>query len=808
MALLALGLLAIGLMKLDSGPLLAHKPSSAAETPAANKPQVVETFGKLPLYFIENQGQLDPRVSYYIQGGDKSIYFTGRGVTFALTDALTGAGDGKPSSEALVHPVSYRGTGGAKEHGPQREAARWVVKLDFVDANPNVRPVGQEPTAAVISYFKGPREEWTTGLTTYASLIYRDLWPGIDLVYTGTGSRLKYTFLVQPGADPNQIKLAYRGASAVRINEAGQLEVSTPLEDFQEDKPYAYQEVQGQDLDLKVEVEAAYRLEGEASDGVQFGFRVGAYDQHLVLVLDPVILLYAGYIGGASHDAGSGIAVDSAGNAYVTGVTVSTEASFPVTVGPDLTFNGSGFSAGDAFVAKVNLLGTALVYAGYIGGSDGDNGLGIAVDSTGHAYVTGETHSTEATFPVTVGPDLTSNPSADAFVAKVNPSGTALDYAGYIGGSDLDRGLGIAVDSTGNAYVTGFTRSTEATFPVTVGPDLTFNGSLHDAFVAKVNPLGTALDYAGYIGGSGDDFGRGIAVDSAGNAYVIGETSSTEASFPVTVGPDLTFNLGGSFNTDAFVAKVNPSGTALVYAGYIGGSGDDFGRGIAVDSTGHAYVTGDTASNEVTFPVTVGPDLTYNGDNFSSDAFVAKVNASGTGLDYAGYIGGSGGDTCWGIAVDSGGSAYVTGWTGSREATFPVTVGPDLTYNGGNLSSDAFVAKVNPSGTILDYAGYIGGAGFDRGFGIAVDSTGQRLRYRPDQFQGGHLSGDGGTRADLRWQQGRLRGQDLRPGGRWSDPNLTGQLRSERCQLPTGDRPQWSHRTGRDCSYLWHGPGQ
>ena len=410
MALLALGLLAIGLMKFDPGPLRAHTPSSAARAPAADKPQVVGTFGKLPLYFIENQGQLDPRVAYYIQGGDKSIYFTGRGVTFALTDA----GDGKTSSEALVHPVSYRGMGGAKEHGPQREAERWVVKLDFVDANPNVRPVGQEPTAAVISYFKGPREEWTTGLPTYASLVYRDLWPGIDLVYTGTGSRLKYTFLVQPGADPNQIKLAYRGASEVQINEAGQLEVSTPLEDFQEDKPYAYQEVE----DQRREVAAAYRLEGEASDGLQFGFRVGDHDPHKVLVLDPVVVLYAGYIGGEGLDSGRGIAVDSAGNAYVTGLTASSEATFPVTVGPDLTFNGD-FGV-NAFVAKVNASGAALDYAGYIGGTGGNQaGLGIAVDSTGSAYVTGLTSSSEATFPVTVGPDLTFNSLEDAFVAKI-----------------------------------------------------------------------------------------------------------------------------------------------------------------------------------------------------------------------------------------------------------------------------------------------------------------------------------------------------------------------------------------------------
>ena len=588
-----------------------------------------------------------------------------------------------------MHPVSYRGTGGARELGPQREAERWVVKLDFVDANPNVRPVGQEPTAAVISYFKGPREEWTTGLPTYASLVYRDLWPGIDLVYTGTGSRLKYTFVVQPGADPNQIKLAYRGATGVRINEAEQLEVSTPLESFQEDKPYAYQEVEGQ----RLEVAAAYSLEGEASGEMQYGFRLGAYDQEKVLVLDPLILIYAGYIGGSGIDRGFDIAVDSTGNAYVTGWTTSSEATFPVTVGPDLTFNGFN----DAFVAKVNPLGTALVYAGYIGGSSSDNGLGIAVDSTGHAYVTGNTGSSEASFPVTVGPDLTFNGFNDAFVAKVNPLGTALVYAGYIGSSGRDQGYGIAVDSTGSAYVTGDTDSSEATFPVTVGPDLTFNGGPRDAFVAKLNPSGAALDYAGYIGGSSNDFGFGIAVDSTGNAYVTGFTTSTETTFPVTVGPDLTFNGAGR---DAFVAKVNPMGTALDYAGYIGGSDTDEGFDIAVDSTGNAYVTGFTTSTETTFPVTVGPGLTYNG---GGDAFVAKVNPSGTALVYAGYIGGSGGESGSGIAVDSTGNAYVTGLTFSSEATFPVTVGPDLTFNGGSsLGGDAFVAKI--CGVTLDPA--------------------------------------------------------------------------------------------------------
>jgi hypothetical protein len=237
----------------------------------------------------------------------------------------------------------------------------------------------------------------------------------------------------------------------------------------------------------------------------------------------------------------------------MTGPTGSTEATFPVTVGPDLTHSGSW----DAFVAKVAADGTGLLYAGYIGGADYDEGTGIAIDAAGNAYVTGTTASTEATFPVIVGPDLTHNGIYDgtynAFVAKVRADGTGLVYAGYIGGAVGAEGVGIAVDAAGNAYVTGVTSSNQKTFPVTVGPDLTFNG-FHDAFVAKVRADGTGLVYAGYIGGAGPEYGIGIAVDAAGNAYVTGTTTSTEATFPVTVGPDLTLDPG---SWDAFVAKIS-----------------------------------------------------------------------------------------------------------------------------------------------------------------------------------------------------------------------------------------------------------
>ena len=658
---------------------------------------------KLPLYFIENRGQADDRVAFYIQSPKGIVYFTPTGVTFVLTGPdIKETSPGVPEVRAATWTPEQ----------PMTDK-RWIVKLDFVGANPSARPAGRDLTSAVVSYFKGPKEEWKTGLPTYGSVVYENLWPGIDLVYTGEEGRLKATYVVKPEADPGMIRLAYRGPEEVAVTEEGRLRVSTPLGGFEEERPYTYQEIGGK----RLEVATTYSLQtGTDAGEFVYGFRVEGYDRSKALVIDPAILSYCGYIGGSGSDVGYGIAVDSSGNAYVTGYTGSTESDFSVTGGPDLTYNSGGT---DAFVAKVNAAGTALVYCGYIGGSGSDYGRGIAVDSSGNAYVTGYTDSTESNFPVTGGPDLTYNGGTDAFVAKVNAAGTALVYCGYIGGSGDDRGYGIAVDSSGNAYVTGSTSSTESDFPVTGGPDLTHNGPAfgYDAFVAKVNAAGTALTYCGYIGGSGTDYGYGIAVDSAGNAYVTGYTSSTAATFPVTGGPDLTHN--GS--TDAFVAKVNSSGAALVYCGYIGGSSNDRGYGIAVDSSGNAYVTGYTSSTAATFPVTGGPDLTHNG---STDAFVAKVNSSGTALVYCGYIGGSGDDQGYGIAVDSAGNAYVTGYTYSTQTTFPVTGGPDLTHNGASFDYDAFVAKVNAAGTALIYCGYIGGSSTDYGYGIAVDSAG------------------------------------------------------------------------------------
>ena len=651
----------------------------------------------MPLYFIENRGQLDPRVAYYVQGRDTAVYFTSRGVTFALTSA------GEDGNGVFENASARAGGAGLRE-----PRSRWIVRLEFVGANPDAKLAAEESASAIVSYFKGPPDRWKAGVPTYGRLVYHDLWPGIDLVYSGTFDRLKYGFRIRPGADPRRIRLAYRGATNVGVNGNGELEVDTPVVTLEDERPSSWQETE----DGRIEVETAYTVaQAPVGGAIEYGFEVGSYDRTRTLVIDPALLVYAGYVGGSNADFGLAVAVDGDGNAYIAGETFSSETTFPETVGPDLTFNDTVNT--DAFVAKVRSDGTGLVYAGYIGGANADTATGIAVDGPGNAYVAGRTLSTQTTFPVTVGPDTGQNGGFDAFIVKVRSDGTGLDYAGFIGGAATDRASGVSVDALGHAYVVGDTSSDQSTFPETVGPSLTHSGGF-DAFVAKVSADGTGLDYAGFIGGVSDEQGLGIAVDGSGNAHVAGTTGSS-GTFPATVGPDESFNGGAS---DAFVARVRSDGTGLDYAGFIGGSGIDEGTGIAVDSARNAYVVGRTTSTVSTFPEVVGPTLTYGG---SGDAFVAKVRSDGTGLDYAGYIGGVGVEFGFGIAVDGAGSAYVTGSTSSDETTFPETGGPDDTYNGGG---DAFVAKVRSDGAGFDYAGYVGGAGGDEGHGIAVDGSG------------------------------------------------------------------------------------
>jgi len=674
-------------------------------------------FPALPLFFVENQGQFDAPMDYYIQGADKCIYFGPKGVTFVFFQFPSGDG-------------SRRGKGRLDRSLAALPVHRWTVKLDFLGANPEVHPVGQDPTQTIFSYFRGSPDQWHAGIPTYRRIVYRDLWPGIDLIFSATGSHIKYELLVRPGADPDQIRLAYRGATEVTLNVAGQLEVHTPLGNFIDGTPLAYQGVDGARLSVRADYQPLPVAETASQQAcfqgktyplreMAFAFSLGPYDSSRPLVIDPPILLYCGYIGGSANEIAWDVDVDEAGNAYVAGETFSTEAGgFPVAVGPDVTANGSW----EAFVAKVKADGSGLDYCGFIGGSDWDWAYGVAFDDDGNAYVSGETYSSEGEgFPVLVGPDLTYNGgTGDAFVAKVNAAGTALVYCGYIGGSgDSEYAEDVDVDSAGNAYVTGGTDASESDgFPVIVGPDLTYNGDDADVFVAKVKADGTALDYCGYVGGTGYEYAVSIDVDDEANAYIAGGTDSPEAGgFPVVAGPDLTYN-GGDW--DAFVAKVKADGTALDYCGYIGGGGYEWIEDVIADDAGNAYVVGWGCSSETDgFPVVVGPDLTANG---SDEAFVAKVKADGTALVYCGYVGGSDDDWAYGITIDGAGNAYIAGETYSSEGEgFPVLVGPDLTFNG---DEEGFVAKIQADGSALVYCGYIGGSDEDWAQHIGIDGVG------------------------------------------------------------------------------------
>ncbi len=355
-----------------------------------------------------------------------------------------------------------------------------------------------------------------------------------------------------------------------------------------------------------------------------------------------------------------------------------------------------------------------IEYSTFLGGTGADSGNAIALDASGNAYVTGST--TSANFPTTAGVfDLTFNGVGDAFVTKLNATGSGLVYSTYFGGSADDYGIDISLDSSNNAYVTGSTSSTN--FPSSVGAfDTTFNG-VEDAFVTKLNASGSAVTYSTFLGGAGNDYGHGISVDSGGVAHLTGAASST---FPTTPGAlDTTYN---GLTWDVFVSKLNPSGSGLAYSTFLGGNGDDVGFDIVVDGSGNFYATGISCSPN--YPIVLG---SFDDTNVGCDAFVTKINPAGTGLIYSTFLGGSGSssyDYGFGIVLDTSGNAYVTGVTESSD--FPTTPGAfDTTINGSAGNDDAYVTKLNATGSALVYSTFLGGAGYDAGYNIAVNSSGE-----------------------------------------------------------------------------------
>jgi hypothetical protein len=439
--------------------------------------------------------------------------------------------------------------------------------MQLAGANPAAHVTGLEPLPGASNYLKGSDpHQWQTNVPHFGRVRYQNVYPGIDLAYYGNQRQVEFDFTVAPGASPSAIHLTFDGTSPLFLDPQGQLVLGTPGGSVVQRAPALYQLAGG----VRRPVVGAYVLQGL----YQAGFVVGTYDTTRPLYIDPV-LNYSGYLGGSGTDAGNAIAVDAAGNAYIAGSTAS--ADFPTSGGIQ-----SYAGAGDAFVTKLDPTGSVLVYSTYLGGSAFDEALGIAVDSSGNAYVTGDTASTN--FPTANPYQATLSGTQNAFVAKLNAAGNDLLYGTYLGGSGSDIGQAVAVDVSGIVYVAG--KTTSNNFPVSSNAyQATYGGGTSDAFVAKLNPMQTTptaqLLFASYLGGTGNDSARGIAVDPSGNIYV---TGSTTGSFPTTAGTVQPTYGGGS--SDAFVTKINIplSGSAtLGYSTYLGGGDLDEGWGIAVD---------------------------------------------------------------------------------------------------------------------------------------------------------------------------------------------------------------------------------
>lgn len=654
-------------------------------------------YGDLPLSFEPNHGQADPQVKFVSRGGGYTLYLSEREIAFALV---------KP-------PVSKGAQSASSSEGKEICCAFDGLRMQFFRANPNPQIEAQDRLPGETNYLIGnDATKWLRGVPNFSKIVYRNLYPGIDLLFYGDRRRLEYDLVVSPGADPGVIGFELIGAQNFEIDPKGDLIIRLPGQTIRQHKPVIYQIVDGR----KRIVEGSYRLD----DVARIGFDVAAYDKTKPLIIDPIVLAHASFIGGDALDSGLGIAVDASGAAYVVGWTLG-YTNFP---GAPLSTSSSGSVS--AFITKINPAGNAVVYSTLIGGSDHDEAQKVAVDSQGNAFVVGATRS--ANFPTVSAsqPSLGSPSDFDAFVLKLNPAGNALIYSTFLGGSAWDHGHGIAVDSADNAYVTGSTHSQN--FPVTTGAFQTSLKGPGDAFVAKFSPAGVKL-YVTLLGGNaaagginGMDSGSSIAVDSAGHAYVTGAARSND--FP-TAGSPFQSALSGT-ERDIFVAKLNPAGTGLIYSTYIGGAGDDEGRHIVIDATGHAYVVGRTGSTN--FPTTAGAfQSVFPGPSGTFNGFVIKLNPTGSVLIYSTYLGGSitptnvaDSELADGLAVDGAGYAYITGQTSTTN--FPLAGGPIQSSPMG-LGS-IFVSKLNPTGTGLVYSTYLGGNGNDSGAGLALDGNG------------------------------------------------------------------------------------
>lgn len=722
---------------LGAGLWLNHHPTARPDqiaTPGGGN------YGKLPLSFEANHGQAAASADFLARGAGYRIALNANEARLLLTKPANAKARANPSA-TIRQPQS--------------------ITLQLRNANASASASGLDELPGKVNYLRGSDPtRWQTQVPSFARVRYAQVYPGVDVVYYGQQRQLEYDFIVAPHADPRAIRLHFNGAERLEIDAAGDLILYCADQQIRQHKPVVYQLADG----ARQAVTGAYTL---TEDG-EVAFHLGAYDAARALVIDPV-LSYSTYWGSTGRgvtedldfgDFGADIAVDGAGNAYVTGYTYGND--FP-TEQPLQPRPGGGlcgdFACPDMFVLKLNAAGTAVLYSTYLGGNGDDQATGIAVDAAGNAYITGASDSND--FPA----GRKANNSVDAVIAKLNPDGSRLLYAYALGGSGEDSGNGIAIDAAGNAYITGTTFNFDDPndFPVAQPYQRAPGGGrcgaggetlpCSDAFVARLNANGRTLDYSSYLGGNSFEAGSAIALNGAGHIIVTGFTAAD--NFPRTPNafqPNIERGVCADepdFCFDSFLTKFSADGQALLYSTYLGGNGPDFAQGLAVDAAGNMLVGGTTLSSD--FPLKNAQKT----DNPLFTAFATKFDSNGA-LVYSTYLGGrfvenflqfalaplsifgtpAGGNL---LAVDAAGNAYVTGMTLSPD--FPAFNAVQSQPGGGLCQiegqqipcPDAFVTKLNPNGALV-YSTFLGGRSeegggllqplVESGYGIAADAAG------------------------------------------------------------------------------------
>jgi len=685
------------------------------------KKNVLNKMKKIRLPFIENRGQLDKHVAYYIkaQGGD--IYLTHSGeMVFAFTRNFPADAPGYDkiagtNSEQLAKPH-----GKFAERDVKRQRIVFKISPDGVTTEKkDISVSGRHKARTVINCFKGKRKDWLRAIPTYNEVVFDGLFQGTRVIYKAGPGMVEDVYELAPGADPSRIRFKVEGAQSLRVDKNGALQINTAAGEFTVHALKTFQDINGQ------QVKVASRF---IVDELRFGIQIDAYNPLYALIIDPQFV-YGTFLGGPGSadgsDQGYAIAVDTTGNAYIVGATSAS--NYPTTTGVYSNSHSGlyGWSLADhsydilLSVIKPGGNGVEdMLYSTFIGGSKDDRGYGVVVEA-GKVYITGATQS--ADFPTTTDAyDLSLNSAyvQDAFLCVLEPAGNgAADmlYSTFLGGYSSDYGYGIAVEA-GKAYVTGYTGSTD--YPTTANAYVTsFNGA-YDTFLSVIDPAGNgAADmlYSTYMGSGGDDKGYGIAVET-GKAYITGYTNSFD--FPTTVGAYETSYNG---TTDLFLSVINPAGNGtadLLYSTFLGGTSDDECYALAIES-GKVYLTGYTVSSD--FPTTVGAYATSH--NGYDDAFLCVIDPAGNGsadLLYSTFLGGTYKQMGRAVAVNSG-KAYVTGFTWSN---FPTTANAyNTSHNGGAV--DAFLSIIHPAGNgaaDLLYSTFLGGSSEDKGNGVAVSS--------------------------------------------------------------------------------------